>query len=380
MPVADPKTWVEISRSALRHNAAVLRRVIGREAKLLAVVKSNAYGHGLEIVAPAIRGQVDWFGVDSLAEAEALKRLRLGRPILILGYVPLRRLARAVRRGFSLTVYNLETLRQLRKVATKSRPAKIHLKIETGTSRQGILMGDLPQFAKFIRDSRHLQLEGVSTHYANIEDTTNPTYAMRQLKRYHEAVSRLAALGLEPKLRHTAASAAALLFPVTRLDLVRVGLALYGLWPSPAVKRLLTAAGPAYALRPALTWKTVVAQVKRLPKRTPVSYGLTERLKRNSTVAILPVGYWDGYDRRFSSQGQVLIRGRRAKILGRVCMNMGVADATGIPGVKPETEVVLLGRQGRGEVSAEELANLGRTINYEVVTRINPLIARRATA
>lgn len=377
MPEIKPKTWIEISRSALRHNAAELRRAVGRRVKLMAVVKSNAYGHGTTEVVRAVGSQADWFGVDSLPEAEAVRRAGSKKPVLILGYTRHDQLRETVRRGFSLTVYNRPTIERLARLASKSRPARLHLKIETGTSRQGILTKDIGRMAGIIRKSRHLVLEGVSTHYANIEDTADPTYALGQLRRFKEALTALATHGLEPRLKHTACSAAALLYPESRFDLVRTGISLYGLWSSELTRNSLTAAGADIDLRPALTWKTVVAQVKRLPKGTPVSYGLTERLAKDSIVAVLPVGYWDGLDRGLSSVGRVLIRGRRARILGRVCMNICVVDVSGIPGVGPEDEVVLLGRQGRERVSAEEVAGRIDTINYEVVTRINPMLPRR---
>jgi len=376
MSVIGPKIWIEVSRSALRHNASELRRLIGPGVKLMAVVKSNAYGHGLAQTVECVDAQADWFGVDSLSEALAVRRAGSKKPVLILGYTPLSQLAEAVKRGFSLTAYNPETVDRLAGIATAARPAKLHLKIETGTSRQGILADDLVAMARRISRHRHLRVEGLSTHYANVEDTTDPSYAKRQLRRFGEAVRTLAGQKIVPEIKHTACSAAAMLYPETRFDLVRAGISLYGLWPSESTRLSLAGMGRRIELRPVLSWKTVVAQTKHLPRGTPISYGLTERLAKDSVVAVLPVGYWDGFDRGLSSQGIVLIRGRRAKVLGRVCMNMCVVDVSGIKGVKPEDEAVLLGRQGRESVSAEEMAaNIG-TINYETVTRINAMLPR----
>ncbi len=368
------KTWVEVSRSALRSNAAALKKAVGRGVKLIAVVKSNAYGHGLPETVKAVGSQADWFAVDSTFEAKAVRRAGSRKPVLVLGYTPDWLLRDAVRQGFSLTAYNPETIRAVARAATKARPAKVHLKMETGTSRQGILYDDLPGILKLIAKYPQIRIEGVSTHYANIEDTTDPAYAMRQLKRFQGSLDLVRAAGFKPEIVHTACSAAAILYPQTRFSGVRTGIALYGLWPSASTRQ--SASGSGLKLRSALTWKTIVAQVKRLPKGTPISYGLTERLRRDSTVAVLPVGYWDGFDRGFSSVGQVLINGRRAKVLGRVCMNMCVVDATGIPGVRPGSEAVLLGRQRGLAITAEEAAERLGTINYEVVTRINPLIPR----
>ncbi len=368
------KTWVEVSRSALRSNAAALKKAVGRGVKLIAVVKSNAYGHGLPETVKAVGSQADWFAVDSTVEAEAVRRAGSNKPVLVLGYTPDWLLAGAVRRGFSFVAYNFGTFRALARVASARYPAKVHLKMETGTSRQGILYKDLPGILKLIARYPQIRVEGVSTHYANIEDTTDPAYAMRQLKRFNESLDQVRSAGFRPEIVHTACSAAAILYPQTRFSGVRTGIALYGLWPSESTRQ--SAAGSGLKLRPALAWKTVVAQVKRLPKGTPISYGLTERLRRDSTVAVLPVGYWDGFDRGFSSVGQVLIGGRRAKVLGRVCMNMCVVDAIGIPNVRPGQEAVLIGRQRGASVTAEEAADRLGTINYEVVTRINPLIPR----
>jgi alanine racemase len=370
------KVWLEISRSALQHNARSLKRLVGKRVELIAVVKSNAYGHGLPEVVRAVGGIADRFAVDSLSEAEAVRRSGSRLPVLILGYTPIGDLPRAVRQGFGLTVYNPASIRAAAKAATASRPAKIHLKVETGTSRQGILAKDLAATAKLMRRVRNLKVEGTHTHYANIEDTSDPSYAMLQLKRFKEALALFESLGIRPQLAHTASSAAAILYPVTRLSAVRAGIALYGLWPSEQVRQTCANGGIDLKLKPAMTWKTAVAQVKELPAGTPVSYGLTERLTRDSRVAVLPVGYWDGFDRGLSSVGEVLIRGERCRVLGRVCMNMCVVDVTGLKSAKPEDEAVLVGRQGRDEISAEEFAAWLGTINYEAVTRVNPALKR----
>lgn len=376
--IARPyKTWVEVSAGALRANAAALKRAAGKGVKLMAVVKANAYGHGTAAAANAFdKSEVDWFGVDSLREAEALRKAGSKKPILILGYVTLTELPRAVKAGFSITTYNLETVKAAAKSATRARPAKLHLKIETGTSRQGIADRDLGAFAKLVKSLKNVQVEGVSTHYANIEDTTDSLYAMSQLARFEDALAELRKYGIVPPLPHTAASAAAILFPQTHFAMVRAGIALYGLWPSKETRVSANAIGRRLNLRPALTWKSIVAQVKTLESGTPVSYGLTERVTRRSKVAIVPVGYWDGYDRGLSSIGRVLVRGRVAKVLGRVCMNMFVVDVTDIPGVRPENEVVLIGRQRDLEITAEEVAAAAGTINYEIIARINPEIPR----
>lgn len=371
------KTWVEVSRSALVENATTLKRATGPKTALMAVVKSNAYGHGIpETVKALAKAPVDWFGVDAMREAEAVRKAGTKKPVLILGYTPFADAAAAVRQGFSQIVYNKENVARLAKAGTRRRPAKIHLKLETGTSRQGILPEDLPSFAAFLRRLPTVQVEGVSTHYANIEDTTDPTYAMGQRSRFEDMVATLSKEGVKPPMIHSACSAAVLLYPETHYAMARSGIAMYGLWPSKETKASAMQKGKSPTLRPALSWKTVIAQTKTLPEGSPVSYGLTERLGRRSRVAVIPVGYWDGFDRKLSSVGRVLVRGRRAKVLGRVCMNMCVVDVTDIPGVKIEDEVTIIGRQGSDAIAAEDLAGAVGTINYEIVTRINPLIPR----
>ncbi len=216
----------------------------------------------------------------------------------------------------------------------------------------------------------------MSTHYANIEDTTDHSYAMSQLNRFNAMVRAFEMEGIVSKEKHTACSAAALLYPQTYFTMVRAGIALYGLWPSKETRVSVANSGKKITLHPALSWKTLIAQVKTLPKGASVSYGLTERLTRDSKIAVIPVGYWDGFDRRFASIGHALVRGRRAKVLGRICMNMCVVDVTDIPGIRVEDDVVMIGRQKKETLTAEDLATAIGTINYEIVTRINPLTPR----
>lgn len=373
------KTWVEISREALIYNLGQFKNLVGDEAKIMGVVKSNAYGHGLAEVAGVVSDKVDWFGVDSLAEALKLREIGVKKPILILGYTELSDLREAVKNNISLTVYNKETIEKLGRIPIQNLNLnpKVHIKIETGTSRQGVLEKDLPDFVKFIKQFSSVEIQGASTHYANIEDTTDSSFAVEQLAAFYRAAEILEKEGVNVLLRHTACSAATILFPETHFNMVRLGISMYGLWSSKETKAVAKNKNSEFNLRPVLTWKTIVAQIKNIAAGTPVGYGLTERVGRDSKIAILPVGYYDGYDRKLSSVGNVLIRGKRCKVLGRICMNMVIVDVTDLERIELEDEVVLLGRQGREEVSADDLAGKIGTINYEVVTRINPLIARK---
>jgi alanine racemase len=372
------KTWIEINRNNLLHNLEQFRKLIGEKTKIMGVVKANAYGHGLTEVAQAILDKVDWFGVDSLAEALKLRQVAIKKPILILGYVELKDLREAVKNNISLTVYNKETIEKLGKIPIQNPNfnPKVHIKIETGTSRQGVGENEILDFVKFIKNYPSIEIEGLSTHYANIEDTTDSSFAMEQLAIFSRVAEILKKEGVAAPLRHTACSAATILFPETRFDMVRLGISMYGLWSSKETKAVAKNKNIDLDLKPVLTWKTIVAQVKTVKSGTPIGYGLTERVSRDSRIAVLPIGYFDGYDRKLSSVGNVLIHGKRCKILGRVCMNIIIVDVTDLEKIELENEVVLLGRQGREEVSAEDLAQKIGTINYEVVTRINSLIPR----
>ncbi len=369
--------WVEIDRTALLANLRRFRILAGPAVILMPVVKSNAYGHGLAEVAPllAAADRALWFGVNSLDEGLRLRALGIRQPVLLLGHVPLSRLAEAAAADLRLTVYNQESVRALLRIKTAG-VVRLHLKLETGTNRQGVDLAGALKIAALVSRAPRLELEGCSTHFANIEDTTSPVYPRSQLARYQRIIDALRARGHDPKVNHVACTAAALVFPETRRQLVRLGIGLYGLWPSRETMLSLAERGRKFALAPALSWKTRIVQVKAVPAGSYVGYGCTYRTTRRTKLAVLPVGYNEGYDRKLSNTAHVLIRGKRAPIRGRVCMNLCMADVTDIPGVKLEDEVVLLGKQGKEHVSAEQLAAWIGTINYEVVTRINPLLPR----
>ena len=371
------RTTIEISASALRHNIRAVKQHV-HPTPVMAVVKANAYGHGAILVARAVQKDADWFGVDDVDEALALRAAGIRKPILIMGYVRRDRLAMCASKQLSFVAYNKETLVAIKRLKARKGVFKIHIPIETGTTRQGLFGDELEAFVHEALKIPSVTIEGICTHYANIEDTTDASYAMSQLKKYEQALALVKRLGVTSPIRHTAASAGALLFPQVRFDLIRLGISLYGHWPSKESKVASSYRSTACVdFRPTLTWKTIVAQVKRVKKGTPVSYGLTETVSRDSIIAVLPVGYWDGFGRGLSSVGTVLIKGRRCKVLGRVCMNMTMVDATEVPGIKAEDEIVLIGSQKGESITAEEVAAKLGTIQYELLTRINPLIERK---
>jgi alanine racemase len=371
--------WVEVDGEALRWNLRQFRGRLGEPVALGAVVKSNAYGHGLlESAGLACTGGADWLCVNNAEEGLLLREAGRREKVLVMGYVPLGDLEAVVRNDLRLVTYNMETIERLERVAaTLSRQAKVHLKIETGTHRQGIPEAEVERFARRVLDSPGLALEGISTHFANIEDTTDHGFARQQIDTFERVGRALAAAGFQVPMRHAACSAATLLFPQTHMDLARIGISLYGLWPSKETYvSCLEHGQQTLDLRPVMTWKTRIAQVKSVPEGSFVGYGCTYRATRESRLAVLPVGYFEGYDRGLSGVAHVLIRGRRAPLRGRVCMNMCMADVTDVPGASLEDEVVLLGRQGDERITAEQLAQWCGTISYEIVSRVHPSLPR----
>jgi alanine racemase len=376
---ARPLQRIEISRQALVHNIAEFRRIIGPRRKFLAVVKANAYGHGLrEVAAIALENGADWLGVNSVEEGAALRDAGTAAPILVLGYVPLDALEEAVLRGLRLIVYNRETVERLARTARRlGREARVHVKVETGTHRQGVAGREVWPFVREIRKHPGLVLEGLSSHFANIEDTTKHDYPRRQLAAFKGALRTLADRGVDVPVKHMSCTASTILFPETDFSMARVGIGLYGLWPSKEtfLSCLLEKRKP-LTLKPALSWRSRVAQVKKIPPDSCIGYGCTYRTTRPTILAVIPVGYYDGYPRALSNAAHVLVRGRRAPVRGRVAMDFFMADVTDIPGVGLEDGVTLIGRDGREALTADDLAALAGTISYEILARLNPLIPR----
>jgi alanine racemase len=374
-----PVRWIEINRTALARNVAEFRRLIGPRRKLLAVVKANAYGHGLIETAGIVLGaEADWLGVNSIEEGAVLRGAGHECPVLILGAVPLDGVAEAVARGFRITVYNPETIDRAAEAARKlGVPAFLHFKLETGTYRQGIPPERIVAVVQRALRRPGVVAEGLSTHFANIEDTTDRTYPELQLAAFKAGAAALESAGIRIPVKHAACTAAALLFPRTRFDLVRIGIGLYGQWPSRETQvSRLEQKGERLVLHPVLSWKAKVAQVKSVPKGAFVGYGCTFRTTRPTKLAVIPLGYYDGYPRNLSNASYVLIRGRRAALRGRVAMNFFTVDITDIPGVRLEDEATLIGRDGRETIVADQLASLAGTISYEILSRINPLLPR----
>ncbi len=369
-------TWVEIDKLALKNNLTSFQKLVGGRIKIMPVIKSNAYGHGLIEVSKIISGFSEIFGVVSLQEADELRKSGFKKRIMVLSYFAPDELARVNLKNIILPVYSPTMAAQISSAAKKRKSTvSVHIKIDVGTSRLGVSAENSKNFFDQINKLPGLRIDGVFSHLADSENF-DQKFTNLQTKIFSKTVELLESGGFKIKNKHLACSAAALINPVTRFNLARVGIGLYGLWPSEETKKLYTSKYNSFKLKPALNWKTRIILIKKLDKGSCIGYGCAYKTKKQSVIGVLPVGYWDGYDRKLSNKGYVLIKGKKAKIVGRICMNMCMIDITGIGGVRVGETAILIGHDGSIKISAEEIAGLIGTINYEVVARINPLIPR----
>jgi alanine racemase len=369
---------IEIDAAALQRNLKTFRRLVGSDVLIAAVVKSNAYGHGIEEVVRGAEHDTDWYAVHTAAEARSIRRLGVQSPILIMGFLPPGEIHDLDRNThlFASTEEVIRWLGDYRRATGISLP--VHLKIETGTRRQGVPPEQIPSMCSAAVEEG-LEVVGVATHFANIEDTLEHEFARSQMRYFSQAVEVLRnELRHDPPFIHASCSAAALLFRETDFTLIRLGISMYGHWPSRETRLTwaLDHQREQLDLAPVLRWRTMVGQLQDVAKGDTVGYGRTWKALRPSRIAVLPVGYADGYARVLGNRARVLVRGRPAPVVGRVCMNIMMVDVTDVPHVEVGDEVVLIGRQGDEEVTAEELADLSGTINYELLARLSPATPR----
>ena len=370
------RTWIDIDTKAIAQNLRVFRKIVGKDKLLLGVVKSNAYGHGLVDWSLAVeRLGIDWLGVDSLVEAFALRRAGVKIPILSMGYTLPALLPRAQKERIAVTVSSFDQLKQVALLRKQKVPLRVHIKIDTGMHRQGFQATEMEQLVALLKHTLPkggFVVEGLYTHFAKAKDPRDRDSVYRQLREF-EAWKEALSL-IEPRLiTHASATSGAMLFPNAHFAMVRIGIGMYGLWPAKDVERHLA---HKLTLRPALSWEAMVSEVKVVKSGERIGYDLSELLMRDTTVAIVPIGYWHGFPRMLSSRGRVLIKGKSARVLGRVSMNMITVDVTDIPRVAPGDIATIIGRDGKEEILAGEIASLSASTHYEVVTRINPLIKK----
>ncbi len=365
-------TWVEIHSQKIKHNLLALRRLVGPKVRLMPVVKSNAYGHGLVEVAKICEESkfVDVICVVNLDEAITLLKNKIRTPIFILSFYENdpKKLALAIQKKVIFTVYNQEQLAWLNAVGESvGKKVQIHLKIDTGTTRVGIFPNDINNFYHKIKKYSFLDLVGVYSHLASSEENKNRT--LEQGRIFTETVQKLEELCGRPLIKHLASSSASILYPELRFNAVRTGLATYGLYPSEECRNHIT-------LKPALAWHTRLIEVKQVAKGTKISYGGTFTAPYPMKIGVLPIGYNDGFDRGFSSNGEVTIKDQLCPVVGRICMNLTMVDLTKVKNPKIGDTVTLIGSKTKNSITAENLAKRLGTINYEVVDRINPTLPR----
>jgi len=375
MPKNLPLSYIEISRENLIHNIKQFRNLLKGNTKIAAVIKANAYGHGDTEIAKIASAYVDYFQVDDIEEFERVRKVTK-KSILILGYLNEEGIKIAIKSKAIITAFDLIHLFKINRIAeTLKTKVKVHIAIDSYLGREGIMPNQVENFIKEIKNLNYIILDGVYSHFANIEDTMNFTHAERQIKTYHDCIKIFNENGYKDINTHISATSGILVYEKegNPHSIVRLGIGLYGMWPSEHLEYLNK---KKITLKPVLKWVTHVAQIKTLPANHPIGYGLTFITKKTMKIAIIPQGYSDGLSRSLSNNGEVLIKGKKAKILGRVAMNMMVVDVSNIKDVMPDDEVVILGKQGNNEITAEQIAKESDTINYEATTRISTLLPR----
>jgi alanine racemase len=365
-PGEGNSNWLEIDRGAIIENVNQLLKLTG--VRLMAVVKANGYGHGItEVVRIAVSAGATYCGVARVEEAFELRRAGIEAPILVLGYTPDKNLVDAIGRNVSLTIFHPEQVEALSAAASVAgRPAIVHVKVDTGMSRLGAPPALAYQLLGRLTETSGVEVEGIFTHFARADEPDDPTTTLQERK-FLDLLAEIEVAGLRPPITHAANSAAALTRSSTHLDMVRIGIALYGLNPSPAVPL-------PDGFRPALTWKAHLTHVQKYPAGTGVSYGHIYKTRGEERIGVVPVGYGDGYRR--VKGNTVLIHGRHVPVVGRVCMDQLMVRLDDVPQAEVGDEVVLLGYQGDKHLYAEEIAACWETINYEVVCGLGARVPR----
>jgi alanine racemase len=377
-------TWAEVDLNAYAHNIRELRRITNPKARLMAVVKANGYGHGaVEAARTALQNGAAALGVARIEEAVKIRKAGLEAPILIFGYSLLESASKLIEHGLAQAVSSVRAAAALSDYAQRNgKKIIVHIKVDSGMGRLGLLLDDMtgpmPEKDADALCRRELEaisrlpglaVEGIFTHFATA-DSADKSYANRQLERFLCFLQDLRRAGLMPPIAHAANSGALIDMPESHLDMVRPGIATYGLYPSDEVNKR------SIELKPAMALKSRIIHLKRVPAGFSISYGATFHTKRPTIIATVPVGYADGLNRLLSSAGQMLVHGHKVPIVGRVCMDLTMLDVGELSGVEIEDEVVVFGRQGNEAIAADEIAAQVNTINYEIVTSITGRVPR----
>jgi alanine racemase len=379
-------SYIEISKSAYSHNIRYLKNIIGKEVRLTSVVKGNAYGHGVENIIPlAEKSEVNHFAVFSASEAYDV--FNVAKPtsgIMIMGYLNNDQLAWAVENGIEFYVFDIDRLQNALDIAKRTgKPARIHIEAETGFNRTGFDYEALPQVVKLLKGNiKHLVFEGLCTHYAGAESISNHYRVINQIGVYRKFFQYFNRNGLKPKYRHTAGSAASLTYPQTIMDMVRMGIAQYGFWPSQEtfIYQFKHNKACDNDLKRVISWKSKIMTLKEVDSGDFVGYGTSYMANKRIKVAIIPVGYCNGFSRSLSNTGRVLIRGKRVPVIGTVTMNIMSVNVSDIPNVQVGDEVVIIGKQKRLSISIASFCEMSEQLNYQLLARLPSNIPRIVVA
>jgi len=370
MSLCSHTTTAEVDLGALAYNYHQLRRFAPASVKFLAVVKADAYGHGAIPVSKKLEElNADFLGVARVQEGVELRNGGITKPILVLSGIYQEEVEEVLAYKLTPMVYRLEIAEALSAAASRrGNKIPVHLKVDTGMGRIGVLAEEAPAFVDRVRKFENLEIEGIASHLSTA-DEGDSAFAAEQLERFSRTIEEMRRLAIDPPFCHIANSAALVNLPAAHFTLVRPGIMLYGSYPAPSLKDKVS-------LRQVMSWKSRIADIKKLPAGYPISYGRTFITQRPSLIAAIPVGYADGYHRLFSNRGEVLIKGMRAPVVGRVCMDWTMVDVTAITGVEVGDEVVLMGSQSGQEITPAEMGGWIGTISYEILCSVGKRVSR----
>jgi alanine racemase len=374
-------SWLEISLEAIGHNLIEVRKRVGREVKILCVVKADAYGHGMcEVARTLVKEGADYLAVSNIHEAVALRKNGIAIPILVFGPSLFQEAEIIIEHQLTATVYEDKFPVVLSHKARERRTeAKVHIEVDTGMGRTGVASNHTIRFVKNLMGLKNLKIEGIYTHFPMAEE--NREFSLTQVKDFQIILNTLAKEGIDIPFKHAANSAAILNVPESYFNLVRPGLLLYGIYPTYLYRRrhdrASGAKGVTMNLLPALTFKTRIFHLRKAIVGTTIGYGRAHAVKNDTIIAILPIGYANGYSRFLSNKGEVLVKGMRTKIVGRICMNQIMVDVGRVSNVQVGDEVVLIGKQGDEQITVEEVAQKAGTIPHDIVCQIGKGLPRR---
>ncbi|MDZ7798812.1 MAG: alanine racemase [Patescibacteria group bacterium] len=373
---------IYISKKKFINNYKFIKRVVGKNVRISSVVKGDAYGHGMKQIVPLAEEQgINHFAVFAAFEAKKLLKIcRQSSQIMIMGMISNKQLPWAIKNGIEFFIFEFNRLQAACKMAKKmKKPAKIHIEVETGLNRTGFDFKDLDKLLKFLKkNKKHFNIIGLCTHYAGAESIINYYRIKKQIAKYNVIYKKFIKADIDIKYRHTACSAAAINYKQTRMDMVRVGIIQFGLWPSDEtlINYLSKRKRKINPLQPILSWKTKILNTKVVKAGDFIGYGDTFMANKNMKIATMPVGYACGYSCSLSNRGNILINGKRANIIGKVNMNLSIVNITHIPEVKKGDEVVLIGQQDNDEIHLTSFRDIYNSLNYELLTRLPFAIPR----